>query len=147
MQDIVLTSEQKRLTLLGPCFPLRFLVRVESRSNTRENMKGFSDSAIFHRYMDLFWTFHEPEAIDLLTSEEMGHLTEFTAAFAALPWRPIASHPEFSKLADDDLSTLLPSGTRLLKLLEKRIRPPIIKRWWRWMIAMLSVPRVSSKRG
>ena len=137
-QNMMLTSEQKRGALLGPCFPLRFLVRIESRSNTRENMKGFSDSAIFHRWMDLFWTLREPDAKALLTPEEIGYLTEFAAAFEALPWRPIESHPHISALADNDLSTLfLPSATRLLESLEKRTRPPIIKRWWRQVMSML----------
>src|SRR5262245_6533759 len=46
--------------LLGPCIPLRFLVRPECRTVSRQQMEGFSDSAIFHRWMDLFWTFREP---------------------------------------------------------------------------------------
>jgi hypothetical protein len=50
------TSEHKKAALLGPCFPLRFLVRPDYRSAPRQQMAGFSDSANFHRWMDLFWT-------------------------------------------------------------------------------------------
>jgi hypothetical protein len=63
---MTLTSAQKHIALLGPCFPLRFLVRPECRTAPRDQMKGFSDSAIFHRWMDLFWTLSDPEAVALL---------------------------------------------------------------------------------
>src|SRR5262245_55754280 len=131
-----LTSEQKQAAISGPCFPLRFLVRPESRTAAREQMKGISDSAIFHRWMDLFWTFREPEAAALLTPTEKGCLLEFHAVFESLPWRPLESHPHISALPDDDLSPLLPAGTRLLQLLEKRTKPSLLKRWWRKMISI-----------
>ena len=126
-----LTSEQKHGALLGPCFPLRFLVRPESRTAPRQQMEGFSDAAIFHRWMDLFWTFREPEAVALLTPEESGYLAEFNAAFESLPWRPIESHPHISEVPDADLARLLPSAIPLLKSLERRTRPPVLQRWWR----------------
>jgi len=130
-----LTTEQQHGTLLGPCFPLRFLVRPESRAVTRQNLPGFSDSAVFHRWMDLFWTLREPEAIALLTPEEKGYLVEFTAALNALPWKPIEDHPHISEVADGDLSTLVPSATRLLESLERRTRPSVVQRVWRKILA------------
>jgi hypothetical protein len=84
-------------------------------------MKGFSDSAIFHRLHDLLWTFNEPEAVALLNPEEKACLMEFNEAFASLAWRPIVTHPHISEVPDNDLSPLIPSSTCLLKLLEKRI--------------------------
>src|SRR5262249_8444837 len=126
-----LTSEQKEITLRAPCFPLRFLVRPETRAVPREHMEGLSDSAIFHRWMDLFWTLREPEAVTLLTPEEKEYLTEFNAIFESLPWRPIESHPHISDVAYEELSKLLPSATRLLESLERRTTPSVLKRWWR----------------
>src|SRR5262245_25113836 len=136
---MTLTSEQKRSALLGPCFPLRFLVRPECRAGPREQMKGFSDSAIFHRWMDLFWTLREPEVVARLTLEEKGHLEEFNATFESLPWRPIESHPHISEVADKDLSKLLPPATRLLESLERRTRPPLLRRLWRQLLCILGL--------
>jgi hypothetical protein len=93
-------------------------------------MPDFSDSAIFHRWMDFFWTLGEPEAVALLTPDEAKNLAEFNAEFDSLPWRPIESHPHVSDVADSELSKLLPSATRLLESLEKRIRPSLLKRYW-----------------
>jgi hypothetical protein len=100
-------------------------------------MVGFSDSAIFHRWMDLFWTFREPEAVALLTPEEKGYLSEFNAVFESLAWRPIESHPHISEVAADELSKLLPSATRLLHSLERWTRPSMLQRWWRQVVAFL----------
>jgi len=136
-QNMMLTSEQKRAALLGPCFPSRFLVRPESRTAPRQQMEGFSDSAIFHRWMDLFWTLREPKVVALLTPEEKGYLSEFNAVFESLPWRPIESHPHISEVAADDLSKLLPSATRLLHSLERRTRPSVLQRWWWQGLAFL----------
>jgi hypothetical protein len=86
-------------------------------------MKGFSDSAIFHRWMDTLFTLREPEAVALLTPEEKDYLTEFNAVFESLPWRPIESHPHISEVADEELAKLVPSAKRLLQSLEKRITP------------------------
>src|SRR5437588_11307061 len=121
---MTLTSEQKKIALTAPCFVLRFLVRPETRNAPRRQMEGFSDSAIFHRWMDLFWTFRESEAVALLTPEEKGYLAEFNAAFESLTWRPIESHPHISEVTDEDLSKLLPFATRLLESLEGRTGPP-----------------------
>jgi hypothetical protein len=117
-------TERERNTLLGPCFALRVLVRPECRTGPRQQMQGFSDVAIFHRWMGLFWTLREPEAVALLTAEEMDALREFTAAFESLPWRPIEAHPHISDVVDGDLSGLLSSATRLLESLERRTRRP-----------------------
>src|SRR5262245_27710075 len=132
-----LTPEQQRLALQAPCLPLRFLVRPERRAGPRQQMKELSDSAIFHRWMDLFWTLREPEAVALLTAEERGYLSAFNTAFEALPWRKIDSHPHISEVPGDDLSTLLPSATRLLHSLERRTRPPVLQRWWRQALSFL----------
>jgi len=121
---MTLTSEQKHIALAAPCIPLRFLVRPECRTGPRQQMAGFSDSAIFHRWMDLFWTLREPEAIALLTAEEKEYLTEFTGVWESLPWRPLESHPHICEVFDEDLAKLLPSATRLLESLERRTSPP-----------------------
>jgi hypothetical protein len=94
-------------------------------------MEGFSDSAIFHRWMDLFWTLGDPEAIALLTPEEKEWVTEFNAILKSLPWRPIESHPHISDVPDEELSKLLPVATRLLESLERRTRPSALRCWWR----------------
>jgi len=92
-------------------------------------MEGISDSGIFHRWMDLFWTFREPEVVALLTPEEKGYLREFD-------WRPIEGYPHISELPDDDLSKLLPSATQLLLSLEKRTRPSFLSRCWRKTVTL-----------
>jgi len=119
---MALTTDQKHAALAGPCIALRFLVRPETRTAARAHIIGFSDSAIFHRWMDLFWTFREPEVVALLTSEEKEYLREFNVAFESLPWRAIESHPHISEVADVELSKLMPSATRLLESLERRTR-------------------------
>src|SRR4051812_13165142 len=115
-------SDRAEMALSGPCFPLRFLVREESRAVPRERMAGFSDSAIFHRWMDLFWTMDDPEAAALLTPDEIQEVAEFTRTYKSLPWRPIATHPHISDVSESALQKLLPSATRLLSLLEGRVR-------------------------
>jgi hypothetical protein len=118
----MLTSEQKRAALAGPCIALRFLVRPECRPQARQQMEGISDAAIFHRWMDLLWTFRETEAVSLLTQEEKHCLEEFNAVYESLPWQPLKNHPHISEVSDDDLAKLLPSVIRLLSSLEKRIQ-------------------------
>ncbi len=102
-------------------------------------MVGFSDSAIFHRWMDLLWTLREPEVVALLSPEEKRYLAEFNAAFESLSWRPIESHPHISEVADEDLSKLFPSATRLLESLERRTEPHVRKRWWRRVLSVLGL--------
>ncbi len=110
---------------------MHFLVHPESRAVTRQQMEGFSDSAVFHRWMDLVWTLKEPEVIALLTPVEKEYLAEFNAVSESLCWLPIKSHPHISEVADEDLSKLVPSATRLLESLESRTRPPALHSWWR----------------
>lgn len=115
----MLTEEQK-MTLLAPCLPLDFLVRPERHARKPTGMESFSESACFHRLHDLFWTFRDAPAVALLSDEERSMLAEFTRAFDSLPWRVIPEHPHISELPGDDLSPLLPSGQRLLRMLEGR---------------------------
>src|SRR5260221_8589784 len=122
---MTLSSEQKCGTFAGACFPLEFLVCPDTRTTSRQQMEGFSDSAIFHRFMNLTWTLREPEAIALLSPEEKGLLAEFNAVFDSLPWQPVEGHPHISEVVDQELSKLLPSATLLLKSLERRTRMPI----------------------
>jgi hypothetical protein len=126
-----LNPEQKRACLVGPCVVLRFLVRPECRTAPRQQMEGISDSGIFHRWMDLLWTFREPEVVALLTDGEKICLKEFNAIFDCLPWQPIRIYPHISEVPGDDLSKLFPSATELLFSLEKRTRPPFLSRCWR----------------
>lgn len=119
---MTLTSDQQEMALNGPCFPLRFLVRPETRKVPREDMVGFSDAAIFHRWMDLFWTLREPEVVALLSVEEKAYLAEFNAVFEHLEWRVMKRHPHISEVNDAELAKLLPSATNLLQALEKRTK-------------------------
>jgi hypothetical protein len=130
-RNVALKSYQQHIAFSGPCFPLRFLVQPESWSRLREDMAGFSDSAIFHRLMDLCWTFNEAEVIALLTEEEKAVLAEFNDLYKSLHWRPIEAHPHISEVADRDLQKLITPAARLLELIERRTRPPLLKRWWR----------------
>ena len=76
-RNTMLTQEQKCAAIAGPCFELRFLVDSENRHHARAQMPGFSDAAIFHRWMSLAWTLRDPEAIAILTSKELRLLAEF----------------------------------------------------------------------
>jgi hypothetical protein len=130
-------TDRHRGCLGGACFPLRLLVYPGMRDRPRTQMAGLSDSAIFHRWMDLFWTLREPEAVALLTAHERGYLRDFNAAFASLPWRAIGGHPHISEVPDDDLSALLPAAVPLLHSLEARMRRPPAQRWWQRAIAFM----------
>jgi hypothetical protein len=116
----MLTLEEQKMMLLAPCLPLSFLARSECRARKPTGMEGFSESACFHRLHDLFWTFRDAPAIALLSGEERSALVEFTRVFESLPWRVIADHPHICELPGDDLTPLLPSGERLLQILEAR---------------------------
>lgn len=134
---MTLTADQRRAALLGPCFALRFLVRPEARTVPRGQMAGLSDAAIFHRWMDLFWTLGEPEAVALLTKEETRYLEEFNRAYESLPWRSLESHPHISEVDDEDLARLLPPAARLLESLERRTRPNVLRRCWQRVLRAL----------
>ena len=55
-----------------------------------------------------------------LSAQQRAALAEFDRAYHALPWRGIADHPHISELPDDDLSSLLPAGSLLLRLIAPR---------------------------
>ena len=84
-------------------------------------MKGFSDAAIFHRWMGLTWTFDEPEAAEILSDDERSAHQEFNDLFHSLPWVPIETHPSICEISDEELMTLGPSASKLLQLLEERL--------------------------
>lgn len=121
----MLTTEQKRAVFLAPCNPLRFLVSPAPRPK-QAGMDAFSDSAYFHRMHDLLWTFREPSVLEMLTRDEQVTLAEFNRAFSALPWQEFDVENHFYHLSDDDLSSLIEPGKRLLQLLEARR----VKRGW-----------------
>ena len=116
----MLTPDQQKVVLLPPLLPLRFLVRPEHRAKKPTGMESYSESACFHRLHDLLWTLREPDAVALLSDDERVILAEFTRVFESLPWRLIEAHPHISELPGDDLSPLLPTGARLLQMLEAR---------------------------
>jgi hypothetical protein len=116
----MLTHNQRETALVAPCLPLKFLVRPERRAKKPSGMESFSESACFFRLHDLLWTLRDAEAVALLSDDERAALEEFNRAFQSLPWRVIEAHPHISELPDDDLSPLLPTGARLLGLLEAR---------------------------
>jgi hypothetical protein len=116
----MLTHEQKSAAIAGPCFALRFLVDPDNRHNAREQMIGFSDGAIFHRWMSLAWTLREPAAIALLTSNELKLLAEFNDIYESIPWVPIENYPFICDTSDDELNRLIPIAKQLLESLENR---------------------------
>jgi hypothetical protein len=105
-----------------------------NRHNARAQMAGFSDAAIFHRWMSLAWTLREPEAIALLTSKELRLLAEFNEIYESIPWVPIETHPFISDTSEDELNKLTPIATELLQSLENRRRRTSMRRlfssWW-----------------
>lgn len=124
----MLTREQKSAAIEGPCFALGFLVDSKNRLRPRAQMAGFSDAAIFHRWMSLTWTLREPEAIALLTSNELRLLSQFNVVYESMPWEPIETHPFISDTSEDELNKLLPLATELLQSLENRGRMTIMRR-------------------
>ena len=133
----MLTQEQQSAAIAGPCFALRFLVESENRQNARAQMLGFSDAAIFHRWMSLTWTLREPESIALLTRNELKLLEEFNAIYKSIPWVPIDTHPFISDTSEGELNRLTPVAAELLKSLESRSHKTQTRRWWSSMWAWL----------
>ena len=134
----MLTKEQQSVAIAGPCFALRFLVESKNRHNARAQMAGFSDAAIFHRWMSLAWTLREPEAIALLTPKQLTLLEEFNAIYESIPWVPIETHPFISDTSDGELDRLTPIAVELLKSLEvRRSHKNQKRRWlsslWTWL--------------
>ncbi len=118
---MTLNSYQREIAILGPCFALRFLVRPDERANARSQMEGFSDGAIFHRWMGLTWTLDEPEAVAILSDDERSALDGFNEVFRSLPWKPIETHPFVCEVPEEELTKLVPSARILLQLLENRL--------------------------
>ena len=118
--NTMLTAHQQSIALKAPCFALSFLVEPDSREAARKQMSGFSDPAIFHRWMSLSWTFDDADAVALLTPGEQQLLGEFNAIYHSIPWEPIASHPFISDAADDELERLIPVASQLLQSLRSR---------------------------
>lgn len=115
----MLTTEQRRTAFSMPCIPLGFLVSPAPRPK-QAGMDAFSDSAYFHRMRDLLWTLREPSVLEMLTVDEREVLTNFERAFSSLPWQEFDVENHFYHLPDDDLSSLIEPGRRLLQLLEAR---------------------------
>jgi hypothetical protein len=116
----MLTPDQQNAAFHIPLLPLGFLVRPQNRATKPTGMESFSESACFHRLHSLCWTLRDPDAVTLLSHDERAAVAEFTQIFESLPWRVIEAHPHISELPGDDLSPLLPSGERLLRMLEAR---------------------------
>ncbi len=116
----MLTQEQRATALAAPCVALAFLCEPENRQKARNQMQGFSDPAIFHRWMSLFWTFGEAEALALLTLEEQELVSQFTTVYHSIEWTPLADHPFISDTTDDSLNRLVPVATKLLNSLRSR---------------------------
>lgn len=145
MSDSPLTDDQQELTYLASSFVLEFLVRPERRARKLNGMEDFSDSACFHRLHDLCWSFRDSQAAILLNDEERAVLAEFTRTFDALPWEVIPAHPHINELPNDDLSPLLPSGEKLLNLLDTRSANlrhfAWLRRLWRGVSSSRPQPR------
>jgi hypothetical protein len=117
-------TERQKMALLAPCLPLRFLVHPEARETSRKQMPDISDSARFYRLWDLTCTLREAEAIKPLDKSEQDIIAEFLRVFGGLPWQTIATYPHIKYLASDDLSALIPAGSDLLRMLERRTKEP-----------------------
>ena len=133
MADAMLTKEQQRMAILGPCFVLGFLVDSEQRHNARKSMQGFSDAAIFNRWMSLAWTLSDSETIALLNDSETDLLNQFNQIYDSIQWQPIASHPFMSDTSETELNRLVPVAKPLLQLLRKRACRANQSSWWTWM--------------
>ena len=126
----MLTQEQKSAAIAGPCFALRFLADSRNRHHARAQMAGFSDAAIFHRWMSLAWTLREPEAIALLSSKELRLLAEFNAIYESILWVPIETHPFISDTSAGELNRLTPIASELLESLENHSHMTNMRRLW-----------------
>ena len=111
----------------GAILALDFVLSEDRRMLQRRQFSGFRDSAIFHRLWNLFGVIRHPIPRAKLSEEEEEALACFGAAFDALPWRELPSHPHVSQLDSDDLSALIPHAQRLSDLLKRRVPQP----WWR----------------
>lgn len=108
------------------CIPLRRVVRAKERALQKSvaGMSEFSDAAYVHRVFDLWFhishDWFKTLSAHRLTDEEKTALRDFEAAWKALPWRPIESHPHISDLAGVGLDSLVAPAKKLDRLLALR---------------------------
>lgn len=114
----MLTTDQQQQLLQVSRMSLTYLVDLKRRARKPSGMESFSESACFHRLRDLSWCISHPEMAPFLTVEQAAALAEFECVYHSLPWRVIETHPHISELPDDDLSPLIPTAQRLLKLID-----------------------------
>lgn len=127
----MLTTDQQQQLLRVSCLSLTYLVDLKRRARKPSGMESFSESACFHRLRDLSWCIAQPEMAPFLTAGQSAALAEFERIYHSLPWRVIETHPHISELPDDDLSPLIATGQRLLKLINAATRRPPTLRWLR----------------
>ena len=137
----MLTPDQQDAAFRAPLLPLGFLVRPKHRAKKPTGMEAFSESACFHRLHSLCFFPLRDYAAALLSDDERAAVEEFTQVFESLPWRVIESHPHICELPGDDLSPLLPSGERLLRMLEARSTSSGPLRWLRRLFEPFRVNR------
>ena len=95
------------------------------------------DSAFVHRMFSLFFGLEYQPLRDVLTKEELIDLDAFLAAFKALPWKEIPTHPHISQLDDIELLSCIRSHAKKLdvRLTRRTSYDPIsimyriVKRW------------------
>ncbi len=137
-ENMILSKSQREIAIRAPCFALRFLVHPDERVNARASMPGFSDAAVFHRWMSLSWSLGEPEAFSLLTAKEKQEADEFYGKFLSLPWIPIESHSFISEVSELELNKLVPTASTLLDSLENRLAESALQRCSRWIFYVCS---------
>jgi hypothetical protein len=114
-----MSNDMKQHLLLAPRLTLGFLTKLETRAASRHQMQGLSDSAMFYRLHDLFWTLLEVDALALLSDGERRIVCKFDQLFDSMHWRVIPTYPHISELPDDDLTHLIPAGEKLMRMLER----------------------------
>ncbi|WP_161554723.1 hypothetical protein [Ereboglobus sp. PH5-10] len=119
MQAEPIASWQIWGTLRAARMPLG-LILIPDRVETRAQMTEYSDSAYVYRMFDLVFGIRSPGVFAYLTEKEKKALNDFSAAYAALPWQPLALHPHISELVDGDFSPVIPAAKRLDRLLALR---------------------------
>lgn len=115
----MLPEERQQTVIKAACFTLQLLVDPARRQSARNQMPGFSDAAIFHRWMGLFWALNDPAAIELLNAEEKQWLEIFNGVYHSIPWVPVPTDPYVSDTSDQELKRLVPVATQFLRLLRQ----------------------------
>ena len=105
--------------------PLSFILDAKKRRE-RKQMREFSDGAFVHRIFDLLFTMRQDWVVVRLTDEEKRALSEFDAAWSALPWMPLPEHPHVSEVSDEDIRALVAPSRKLDHLLELRTGDTLI---------------------